>query len=244
MNIALIGYGKMGKEVEGVAKERGIKVLKVFNAANNPGSMGLTGEALKGVDVCIDFSSPGVVVGNILALVSCGKNIVVGTTGWYDRLDEMKKVAKEKKVGLLYAPNLSLGVNIFAQVVMDAARLMERYADYDVSISEMHGRAKADCPSGLALSLGSSILQTVKRKTELATGALHGALKPHQLHVSAMRVGVGTGRHTVTFDSECDTIEVVHTARSKRASAVGAIVAAEWLKGKKGVYTMRDVIIQ
>jgi len=134
-------------------------------------------------------------------------------------------------------------VNIFTQIVMDAAHLLDRYAEFDVSISEVHARSKTDCPSGTALSLGSTILQTMKRKSELVTGPLHGPIKTQQIHVVYQRVGSIQGKHAVMFDSECDTIELVHTARSKRASAVGAIVAAEWLKGKKGLYTMRDVIL-
>lgn len=243
MNIALIGYGRMGREVGAVATEKGVTIAKIFTLENNTGGLGLTKDSLKGVDVCIDFSSPVNVLDNIEAAADCGRNIVVGTTGWYDKLDQVKKIVKEKKIGFLYTPNFSLGVNIFSQIIMDAARLFDKHSEYDVSISEMHHRDKADSPSGTALSLASTILQMMKRKSELLTTASHGPIKPHQLHVISARVGHVTGKHSVLFDSESDTVELVHTAKSRRGFAVGAVVAAEWLKGKKGFYTMRDVIL-
>ncbi len=243
MNLALIGYGRMGKEVEQIAKEKNLTIVKILDLKNNTSAMGITRESMKSVDVCIDFSTPAVVLDNIEAVAECGKSMVVGTTGWYDRLEQVRKLVKEKKIGFLYAPNFSLGVNIFTQVVMDASRLFDRYPDYDVSINEVHHKAKSDSPSGTALSLGTTILQTFRRKTELVTETVHGCIKPNQLHVTSLRIGSVTGKHTVTFDSDCDTVEFVHTAKGRRGFALGAIVAAEWLKGKKGFYTMRDVIL-
>jgi len=243
MNLALIGHGKMGKEVEAVAKEKGIKVVKILEVENNTGGMGITKDSLKGIDVCIDFSSPAAVIANIEAVADCGRNIVVGTTGWYDRLDYVRKLVKEKKIGFLYAANFSLGVNLFSHIMMDAAHLIDRYAEYDVALSEVHHRGKADSPSGTALSLGALILQTMKRKSELVSETSHGVMKPHQLHVTSTRVGAVTGKHSVMFDSESDSIELVHTAKNRQGFARGAIVAAEWLKGKRGFYTMRDVIL-
>ena len=243
MNIALIGYGRMGKEVEIAAKEKGMKVVQVFTGGNNSSGPGINKSSLKGVDVCIDFSTPEAVIDNIQAAAECGKDIVVGTTGWYDRLDQVRTLVKAKRIGLLYATNFSVGVNVFSQIVMDAAHLLEKYPGYDVGISEVHHRAKQDSPSGTALSLGEIVLHTLRRKSELLTETSHERLKPQQLHISSARVGCVTGRHTVMFDSEWDTIELIHTAKSRRGYALGAVLAAEWLKGKKGVYTMRDVIL-
>lgn len=243
MNIALIGHGKMGKEVELVAKEKGAKVVAVFDVDNNTSGLGITREALKNVDVCIDFSTPAAVLDNIEAVASCGKNMVVGTTGWYDKLEHVRSLVKAKNIGFLYAGNFSLGVNIFSQIVMDAARLFDKYADYDVSIHEVHHKGKADSPSGTALSLGAVVLQAMRRKQEILHETARGPIKPSQLHVTSSRVGHVAGKHTVLFDSECDSIELVHTAKGRRGFALGAIVAAEWLKGKKGFYTMRDVIL-
>jgi 4-hydroxy-tetrahydrodipicolinate reductase len=243
MNIALIGNGKMGKEVELVAKEKGLKVVTVFTEENNTGGLGIIADTLKRVDVCIDFSTPMAVIDNIEAVAECGKSIVVGTTGWYDKLEQVKKLVKEKKIGFLYASNFSLGVNIFSQVVMDASRLFEKYSDYDVSIQEVHHKGKADSPSGTALSLGSAVLHAFRRKTEILHETSHEQIKSHQLHITSTRVGHVMGTHTVLFDSEFDSIELVHRAKSRRGFALGAVVAAEWLKGKKGFYTMRDVIL-
>jgi len=243
MNLALIGYGKMGKEVEQVAIEKGAKILKTFTGRNNTGSLGLNKNSLAGVDVCIDFSTPAVVLENIEAASQAGKNIVVGTTGWYDRLDSVKKLVKDRKIGFLYASNFSLGVNLFSQIVMDAAHMFDRYPEYDVAVTDVHHRGKADSPSGTALSLGAILLHEMKRKSELLHETSHGQIKPHQLQVTSTRVGHVTGRHSVVFDSDSDSIELIHAAKNRRGYALGALVAAEWLKGKKGFYTMRDAIL-
>lgn len=242
MNIALIGYGSMGKEVERVAKERGITVAQTFDIHNNVHGNGLTKNTLKGVDVCIEFSTPATVIENIEATAACGKNIVVGTTGWYDRLDHVRKVVKENKTGLLYAPNFSLGVNLFMQIVSNAAHLFDKYAEYDTAVSEIHHRGKSDSPSGTALALATAILAAMKRKKEILAETSHGQIRPDQLHVSSARLGLTTGKHSVSFDSEADSIELVHIAKNRSGFALGAVVAAEWLRGKKGLYTMRDVI--
>ena len=180
---------------------------------------------------------------NIRAVAAAGKNLVVGTTGWYESMEEVRGLVKQHKIGFLHASNFSLGVNIFMQLAADAAHLLERYPQYDVAITEVHHRAKADSPSGTALSLGSAVLKALHRKSELSPETSHGVLKEHQLHVTSTRVGHVTGKHTVLFDSEADSIELVHTAKNRTGFALGAVVAAEWLKGKKGMYTMRDVLM-
>ncbi len=243
MNIALVGYGKMGKEVERVAVERGIHVTKIFDVRENPEGSGLTRESLQGVDVCIDFSAPEAALANIQAVAAAGKNMVVGTTGWYDRLEDVRQLIKKKHVGFLYASNFSLGVNIFMQVVMDAAHLFDQYPEYDAAIMETHHCGKADSPSGTALSLASVVLKELRRKNEILTEPSHGRIKPGQLHVTSTRVGQTTGKHAVVFDSGADTVELIHTAKNRTGFALGAVVAAEWLKGKKGFYTMRDVLL-
>lgn len=241
-SIALIGHGKMGKEVEAAAKERGMKVARVFNGRNNIGGLGLNAESLRDVDVCIDFSVPAAVLDNIDAVAAAGRNIVVGTTGWYDKLESVRQLVKKTNIGLLYASNFSLGVNLFMNIAADAARLFDKYPGYDVAINEIHHNKKADAPSGTALSLGSVILQYFRKKTELLTHAPQGHIKPHQLHIAATRLGNVTGTHAVVFDSDSDTIELIHAAKNRRGFAMGALVAAEWLKGKKGLFTMKDVI--
>lgn len=243
MNLALIGYGTMGHELEAVAKERGLRVVRIFKHEDNTNGLGLDRTSLKSVDVCIDFSSPKEVVDNIEAAAEAGKNIVVGTTGWYDKLDSVKRLVKAHNIGLLYSSNFSLGMSIFSQIVMDSARMFDKHPHYDVAVHETHQRGKADCPSGTALSLGSVILQSLKRKKEILHETPHGAILPHQLQITSTRLGAVAGQHRVTFDSENDSIELVHTAKNRRGFALGALVAAEWLKGKKGVFTLHDVIL-
>lgn len=242
MTIALIGNGKMGKEVEEAARERGVSIGRIFTEEENAGGAALTPESLRHVDVCIDFTTPGAVFDNIRAVAASGRNIVVGTTGWYDRLEDVRAIVEKAGIGCLYAANFSLGVNIFSEIVMNAARVFDRHPEYDVALLETHHRGKADSPSGTALSLASEMMRVVRRKTEILAGPSTGAIAPHQLHVSSTRVGHTTGTHEVVFDSGADTISLKHTARSRRGFAVGALVAAEWLRGKKGLYTMRDVI--
>jgi 4-hydroxy-tetrahydrodipicolinate reductase len=242
MNIAIIGYGNMGKEIEAVARERKIHVEKIFTEENNENGLGLTPDSLKGVDVCIEFTAPESVLDNIEAVVDAGKSIVVGTTGWYDKLPEVKKLVKQTKVGLLYSPNFSLGINLFFQILTTAAHVFDRFDIYDVALSETHHREKIDSPSGTALALGNLIIQHFHCKREILHETAHGRIKPDQLHISSTRIGHVFGRHSVVFDSEADSIELVHTAKNRRGFALGALIAAEWLKGKKGVFTMKDVL--
>ncbi|MGA9116292.1 MAG: 4-hydroxy-tetrahydrodipicolinate reductase [Bacteroidota bacterium] len=243
MNIALIGHGRMGREVESLAREKGLRIAAVFTEENNARGRGLTPASLREAEVCIDFSSPSSAVENIEAAAACGKNIVVGTTGWYDRLEHVRRIVKERGIGLVYAPNFSLGVALFAQVAVDAARLIGSHPEYDAAIHEEHHAGKADSPSGTALSLGALLLQALRRKTEILHETSHGPIQPHQLHVTASRVGHATGTHSIVFDSEADTITLIHTARNRRGFALGALTAAEWVRGKQGCYTMRDVIL-
>lgn len=242
MNIALLGYGQMGKEVERVAAEKGIAVKQTFTLENNLRAMGITNQALKGVDVCIDFSTPTAVIENIKITAECGKNIVVGTTGWYDKLKEVEKIVRDKKIGLLYSPNFSLGMNIFYQLLSSAAHVFEKFDCYDIAIHEIHHRGKADSPSGTALTLGQIILQQVRRKKSMLQETARKQVKPEQIHITSTRVGNVVGTHRVLFDSEGDSIELVHTAKDRSGFAMGALLAAEWLKGKRGVFTMKDVI--
>jgi 4-hydroxy-tetrahydrodipicolinate reductase len=243
MNLALIGYGNMGHEVEHVAYEHGMKVLRTFDSENIR-SLRLNAETLCDVDVCIDFSTPQVVLENIEAVVRAGKNMVVGTTGWYDHLESVRTLVERHGTGFVYSPNFSLGMNVFMHIVADGARLIDRYPEYDVAISESHHAGKADSPSGTALVIGSLVVQAIRRKQELISGQLHGPIRPNQVHISSSRVGHVQGTHSVLFDSETDSIELLHTAKNRSGFARGALVAAEWIRGKKGVFTMRDVILQ
>jgi len=240
MNIALIGYGKMGKEIERIAADRNITVKRIFTEADNQQGKGLTKQSLKDVDVCIDFSTPEAAPANIAAAAACGRNIVVGTTGWYGRMKELESLVRSKRIGLLHSPNFSLGMNVFFQLVNAASKQFDKFEEYDVAIAETHHRGKADSPSGTALSLGQMVLQSFHRKKELLLETSHKQIAKDQLHVTSTRIGMTVGKHTVLFDAEADCIELVHTAKNRSGFALGALVAAQWLKGKKGWYTMKD----
>lgn len=242
MNIAIIGYGKMGKAIEEVAAEKNIAVTKIITEAENYNAQALTKKNLKNIDVCIDFTTPTVVFDNIEAVANAGKNIVVGTTGWFDKLEEVKKIVKKNNVGLLYSPNFSLGINIFYRIINTASGILNNFDEYDMMVSEIHHRQKTDSPSGTALVLGQIITQNVKRKKEILQETAHTKIKSDQLHITSTRVGSCIGKHTVLFDSDFDCIELTHTAKNRRGFALGALLAAEWLKNKKGVFTMKDVI--
>jgi len=234
MRIGLIGYGKMGREVETIAKAQSETIACVFDSRNP-----VTPAALANVDVCIEFSRPGAALGNIEAALEAQKDIVVGTTGWHDQLPAIREKAKNS--GVLYASNFSLGMNLFQRVISRAAELMQNTPEYDPFIYEEHHRQKADSPSGTAITLGNILLQHIERKTYLLADRPDGKIDPAALHISSSRAGFIAGTHTVAFDSEADLIELRHTAKNRRGFALGALVAARWLRGKKGVFTMDDV---
>ncbi len=242
MNIALVGYGKMGKEVERIATERKIPIKKIFTIENNLSAMGISSQTLNGVDVCIDFSIPTAVLENVEAIAGCGKNIVLGTTGWYDKLESVRKIVKERKIGLLYSSNFSIGMNLFQQILTTAAHYFDKFDQYDVAIHETHHRTKVDCPSGTALALGQIVLQQMRRKKEMLHETCHKPIRPEQLHITSQRTGCVVGCHQVLFDSDADSIQLIHTAKNRAGFALGALVVAEWLKGKKGMFTMKDVL--
>jgi len=234
MRIALIGYGKMGKEIEAAALAAGDTIVQKFDV-DRPADVA----SLSDADVCIEFSTPETVVGNIQLALKAQKDIVVGTTGWYDRLPELKALVAHS--GLLYSANFSVGVNMYFRIVAAAAELMRNAKDYDPYIHELHHRQKADSPSGTALRLADILLKRIDRKKSIATQRMDGKIASDALHVTSTRVGTFAGTHTVGFDSEADLIEITHTARSRKGFALGALRAAHWLHGRKGVFTMDDV---
>ncbi len=234
MNIALIGFGKMGREVDSAAREQGERIVRVFDSRTP-----VRREALEDVDVCIEFSSPEAATSNIRTCVEAGKDIVVGTTGWLEHLPGLR--AEVRNSGLLYSANFSLGMNIFQRIVSRAAELMAQAPAYDPFIHEIHHRQKADSPSGTAIRLADILLERIERKTHVVTGETSGKIDDGALQVSSNRAGWVTGTHTVSFDSEADLIELRHVAKNRQGFALGALVAARWLRGRKGVYTMDDV---
>ena len=234
MRIALIGYGKMGHEIEAAALEQGETIAGTFDVGNP-----VDAASLSSADVCIEFSTPQTVLQNIRVALEAKKDIVVGTTGWYEHLPEIRPLVKDS--GLLYSPNFSIGVNMMFRLVSAAAEMMNNASAYDPWVHEWHHRQKADSPSGTALKLAEILLAKVDRKKKIETARVDGKIDPGALHVSSTRVGTVPGIHIVGFDSDADSIEIKHLAKSRRGFAMGAVRAAQWLKGKKGVYTMDDV---
>lgn len=235
MKIALLGYGKMGKTIEKIAEERGHKIaLKV--------SEDIDKHELDGseIDVAIDFSVPEAAFKNITTCFKHSIPVVCGTTGWLDNYEKAKKICKEEDSAFIYASNFSLGVNVFFELNQKLAKMMQGLEQYSVGIEEIHHLQKLDAPSGTAITLAEQILEENKK---LKGWQLDDAEKD-EIPVYAKREEDVPGTHTVTYDSEIDSIEIKHTAKSRQGFALGAVVAAEYLEGKKGIYTMKDVLAQ
>lgn len=241
MNIAIIGYGKMGHEIEKIAKAKGI-TLKTIDPNDNADYKEINDESMKDIDVCVDFTHPDSVVENIEKISKFKKNIVVGTTGWYDKTEEVKKVIENAGTGLIWSGNFSVGVNVYFKIIENAAKIIDKLDDYDVFVHEFHHNQKADSPSGTAVMLGKILTDNIARKSKVVTEELKRKIEPAELHVSSTRSGTIPGTHIVGFDSVADTIELKHTARSRQGFALGAVMAAEWLQGKKGFYDIDDMM--
>ncbi|MBI3657854.1 MAG: 4-hydroxy-tetrahydrodipicolinate reductase [Acidobacteria bacterium] len=240
--LALIGYGKMGRAVEVAARAGGFEIASILDIHNNAHGEGLTETALAGIDVGIDFTTPQQVIDNIRRVSHGRKCLVVGTTGWYDRLEEVKQWVDEAGIGMVYSPNFSLGVNLLFKLTAYAGEMINRLIEYDPFILEMHHNQKADNPSGTALQLGRILLASVKRKENLLTTAATGVIPPESLPVASVRAGHFFGSHTVGFDSPNDTLEIKHTARSRGGFAAGALLAATWIQGRRGVYEFSNIL--
>lgn len=238
MRLALIGYGRMGQAIAEMAPQRGHTIAAVFD-----GQTPLTQESdLSEIDVCIDFSVPDAVLRNVQLVCRRKKNLVIGTSGWYEKLPSVARLVQEAQVGCIYASNFSLGVNLFFQIVEEAARRFNSFGQYDVFIQEAHHRRKKDSPSGTAWRLGQIILEEMSSKNRVETEAIHGQIAADSLHIASLRAGTIHGTHTVGFDTDADTITLTHTARSRDGFTAGAIQAAEWIVDQTGFYTMRDLI--
>lgn len=238
MKIALIGYGRMGKMVEAVAAERHVEVVARLDQKSGP----LTEQSLNNADVCIDFSHPEVVLHTIGTLCELGKDMVIGTTGWDSHLDSVTGLVEGSKVGAIYSPNFSIGMQIFFRLAQEAARLVNCVSGYDAAGFEVHHRHKADSPSGSGITLAEILCEELDGKKKPVFETMRREILPTELHYASIRAGNDPGRHTVFFDSHADTIELTHRSRSREGFALGALLAAEWIRGKKGLFTMNDLI--
>lgn len=240
--IALIGYGKMGREIESAAREFGVPVTMIIDTNQPDKETSINARTLADVDVCIEFTRPDAVLANIRAIAKAGKSMVVGTTGWSHALETVTEIVRAHDVGLVHASNFSLGMNLFYLLVRHAGVVFESFDSYDCSIHEAHHAQKADTPSGTALHIAAELMRGLKSKTGIAAGNPPAERDPRLLQITSARVGAVPGTHQVLFDSPADSIELVHTARNRRGFAEGALIAAAWIKNRKGMHTMEDVL--
>jgi 4-hydroxy-tetrahydrodipicolinate reductase len=227
MNIALIGYGKMGKLLEQLAAAQGDSVVLTLDEFNNANFEGITAANFRGVDVAIDFSIPTAAVENIERISALGVNLVVGTTGWFEHLDHVRAVIGKNGTGLVWSPNFSIGVNAFFRLVSEAAKLLANESTYEAWAYEIHHSAKKDAPSGTLWKLVEE---------------MKSAGYTRHIDVGSNRAGAHPGTHEIGFDSAADTITLRHVARSREGFAHGALRAAKWLVGKKGFYQFGDIV--
>lgn len=231
MKIALLGYGKMGKSIEEISLKRNHTIAL---ATNDP----VSENDLSNADVAIDFSVPSSAVDNIKKCFSVNVPVVVGTTGWYDRFDEVCQLCTQGGYSLFHATNFSVGVNIFFEINKKLAELMNPQQNYDVQMTEIHHIQKLDSPSGTAITLAEGILSKLDRKSGWAEGTQVSSM----INITSKREGMVPGTHIITYENEIDKIEIIHEAKGRIGFATGAVLAAEFLQEKKGVYTMKDLL--
>ncbi len=236
MKIALIGYGKMGKAIEEIALQKGHEVVLKINIENTED---LTTSNLQKADVVIEFTGPESAFDNLVKCMEAGVPVVCGSTGWLDKWEDIKKFCMQKKGSLIYASNYSIGVNLFFEVNKYLSKLMAEYDDYDVKLEEIHHTQKKDAPSGTAITLAEQVLENIKRKTHWVNHITDNA---DELEIISERVDPAPGTHKVKYTSTIDDIEIIHTAHNRMGFAGGAVKAAEFLKDKKGIFSMKDVL--
>lgn len=227
LGLAIVGYGKMGRLIEQLAPEYGFEVRAKFTSRGNPRGQGLTREALRGAPVAVEFSTPDAAPENVRRLAALGIGSVVGTTGWLDHLPAVRQAVEQSGAGMVWSPNFSVGVNLFFQIVAQAAALFARQPGYEAWGWEIHHAAKKDAPSGTLRKLAEEMLRA-------------GYARPVSL--SSSRAGAHPGTHEIGFDSPADTITLRHTARSREGFARGALRAARWVADKKGCYEFREIL--
>jgi 4-hydroxy-tetrahydrodipicolinate reductase len=229
LKLAILGYGKMGQAIARLAPQRGFEVRLVLDIDTNAGGAGITRENFQGIDVCAEFTEPGAVVENICRVAALGCNLVVGTTGWHDRLQEVRRVVEGSGIGMVYAANFSVGVQLFYRLARAAAEIFAGFPLYEPYVTEAHHKFKKDAPSGTALE--------IKRQVQPSFGE-------REIPIASIRAGYIPGVHELGFDSEADTVVLRHTARGRQGFAEGALYAARWVVGKRGLFNFADVLEQ
>lgn len=236
MKIGLLGYGKMGQAIEKIAVKRGHTIVLKIDSKNQKS---LNSSSFDAVDVAIDFSLPNTAHQNIKHALNAQTPVVSGTTGWLEHLPAVTELCIAQHTAFLYASNFSLGVNLFFELNKKLAKLMANYPDYEVAIKETHHTEKIDAPSGTALTLAEQILEENKVKSNWVLGQSN---HPEELGIESLREAMVPGTHKVTYKAQVDTLSIKHTAHSRDGFALGAVIAAEWILTKKGVFSMKDVL--
>lgn len=234
LKIALVGYGSMGKEIEKLTQDKDIQITDIFDI-DNPIKDG-------DYSVAIEFTQPDSVMQNIEKLANLKKNIVLGTTGWYGEEYLIKEIVKANDIGLVWASNFSIGMQLFFQIIEHASKLINSIEDYDIFMHEFHHKRKKDSPSGTAETISQILLNNINRKKKAQYKTSERKINPEQLHVTSTRGGEVPGTHSVYLDSIADTIELTHRARNRSGFALGAIKAAELIDGKKGFFKFDDLL--
>ncbi|MDG4716286.1 4-hydroxy-tetrahydrodipicolinate reductase [Winogradskyella sp. YYF002] len=230
MNIALLGYGRMGKSIEAIALDRNHNISLKATSSTKSFDFSKT-------DVAIDFSIPSTAVSNIKSAIDAGVPVISGTTGWLEHYNDVIEYCKSNNGTFLYASNFSLGVNIFFEINKQLSRLMAKVEGYNTEIEEIHHTQKLDAPSGTAITLAEGIIEN----TEYKSWTLDNP-KSNEIRIEAKRIPEVPGTHEITYNSEIDSISIKHTAHSRQGFALGAVIAAEWIKDKKGIFSMKDVL--
>ena len=241
LNIALFGYGQMGQMLEKLAPQCDCRVVRIYDPATQDYHTELDDTFFADVEVCLDFSLPDAVLQNTELITAAGKNLVIGTTGWYDNLSHIEQLVWQKNLGMVYGGNFSLGMNLFFLITGYCAKVISRAESYDVFGYELHHNKKADSPSGTAKELAEIILSHFPARKTAQFDRLERRIREDEFHFASIRGGFIPGTHKVGFDSPFDTIELKHTARSREGFAVGALKAAHWIKDKQGVYEFQDI---
>ena len=236
MNIALIGYGKMGKAIEEIALAKGHKIVLKIDVQNNHE---FTLENIKQADVAIEFTGPHSAFENVKKCIELGIPVVSGSTGWLDKWSEIQSLCNEKKGTLIYSSNYSIGVNLFFELNKQLAKLLDPYQDYNVSMTEIHHTEKKDAPSGTAITLAEQVLEFIGSKENWVNDIPSSV---NELYIESERIDPYPGLHEVKYSSEIDEIKIVHNAHNRNGFALGAVMAAEYIFDKKGIFTMKDVL--
>lgn len=236
MKIALVGYGKMGKTIERIAVARGHEIVLRISSSNQNE---MDKEHLANADVAIEFTNPESAFTNVSKCLSAGTPVVCGSTGWNEKLEEAYKICAENNTALLQSSNFSIGVNVFFEINSILAKIMNAYPEYEVSIDETHHTHKKDAPSGTAITIAEKIIENLDRKKIWVKTQPNDT---NELSITAHRIDEVPGTHSVKYSAAIDDIELVHTAHNRDGFALGSVIAAEFLQGKKGVFSMKDVL--